>query len=238
MFDPDWNPACDKQAAARIWREGQKKRCYIYRFMSTGTVEEKIIQRQLSKEGLQSIVDDKDQLNEFSTEELKSIFIRRNDTISDTHDTLRCKRCSTVTEINKTSFKSFLNNNQIIECIRFLKCLQTVVMETIKKFDLLIIVMRYMYMHAENSEGQGDAISKDSMSELQLSELEESLQLVCMDELMLLCDEMLELQQLIINSLPSITTTTGNSLIDIYMNISNKYTKTLPEFSKRLREVR
>ena len=55
MFDPDWNPASDKQAAARIWREGQKKRCYIYRFMSTGSVEEKIIQRQLSKEGLQSI---------------------------------------------------------------------------------------------------------------------------------------------------------------------------------------
>ncbi|CAE7540099.1 RAD54 [Symbiodinium microadriaticum] len=62
MFDPDWNPASDKQAAARIWREGQQRRCYIYRFMSTCTVEEKIIQRQLSKEGLQNIVDDKEQV--------------------------------------------------------------------------------------------------------------------------------------------------------------------------------
>jgi SNF2 family DNA or RNA helicase len=62
MFDPDWNPASDKQAAARIWREGQKRRCFIYRLMSTGTVEEKIIQRQLSKEGLQNIVDDADQV--------------------------------------------------------------------------------------------------------------------------------------------------------------------------------
>jgi DNA repair and recombination RAD54-like protein len=60
--DVDWNPASDKQAAGRIWREGQKRRCFIYRFMSTNTVEEKIIQRQLSKEGLQNIVDNRDQV--------------------------------------------------------------------------------------------------------------------------------------------------------------------------------
>ncbi|XP_049935470.1 protein CHROMATIN REMODELING 25-like [Nymphaea colorata] len=29
LFDPDWNPANDKQAAARVWRGGQKKRVYI-----------------------------------------------------------------------------------------------------------------------------------------------------------------------------------------------------------------
>lgn len=29
LFDPDWNPATDKQAAARVWRDGQKKRCYV-----------------------------------------------------------------------------------------------------------------------------------------------------------------------------------------------------------------
>ena len=38
LFDPDWNPASDKQAAARIWREGQKRRCFIYRFMTTGLI--------------------------------------------------------------------------------------------------------------------------------------------------------------------------------------------------------
>ena len=26
MFDPDWNPANDDQAMARVWRDGQKKR--------------------------------------------------------------------------------------------------------------------------------------------------------------------------------------------------------------------
>lgn len=74
LFDPDWNPASDKQAAGRVWREGQKKRCYIYRFMSTGTIEEKIIQRQLFKQGLQEIVDDKEVVNAIPTSELKDLF--------------------------------------------------------------------------------------------------------------------------------------------------------------------
>jgi hypothetical protein len=42
LFDPDWNPANDKQAAGRVWRDGQKKRVFVYRFLSTGTIEEKV----------------------------------------------------------------------------------------------------------------------------------------------------------------------------------------------------
>lgn len=34
MFDPDWNPANDDQAMARVWRDGQKKPCYIYRLLA------------------------------------------------------------------------------------------------------------------------------------------------------------------------------------------------------------
>ncbi len=37
----DWNPATDKQAAARVWRDGQKKQVYVYRFITTGSIEEK-----------------------------------------------------------------------------------------------------------------------------------------------------------------------------------------------------
>ena len=29
MFDPDWNPANDDQAMARVWRDGQKKQVCI-----------------------------------------------------------------------------------------------------------------------------------------------------------------------------------------------------------------
>jgi hypothetical protein len=39
LFDPDWNPANDEQAMARVWRPGQKKLCYLYRVLSTGTLE-------------------------------------------------------------------------------------------------------------------------------------------------------------------------------------------------------
>ena len=98
LFDPDWNPAVDKQAAARCWRDGQKKRCFTYRFLATGTVEEKIFQRQLSKEGLQSVVDDKEQVNNLSTKDLKNLFKLRQGTPSDTHDKLKCERCKIIVD--------------------------------------------------------------------------------------------------------------------------------------------
>ncbi|KAK9808913.1 hypothetical protein WJX72_006358 [[Myrmecia] bisecta] len=97
LFDPDWNPANDKQAAARVWRDGQMKRVYVYRFLTTGTIEEKVYQRQLSKEGLQSVVNKTDEAggaggsNMMSTEELRDLFTLRPDTLSDTFDSM-CSR--------------------------------------------------------------------------------------------------------------------------------------------------
>ena len=69
LFDPgiaissvilivDWNPAADQQALARVWRDGQKKDCFVYRFIATGTIEEKIFQRQSHKQSLSSCVVD------------------------------------------------------------------------------------------------------------------------------------------------------------------------------------
>ncbi|TYK13976.1 protein CHROMATIN REMODELING 25 isoform X1 [Cucumis melo var. makuwa] len=80
LFDPDWNPANDKQAAARVWRDGQKKRVFIYRFLSTGTIEEKVYQRQMSKEGLQKVIQQEStnnlttQVNFLSSEDLRDLF--------------------------------------------------------------------------------------------------------------------------------------------------------------------
>jgi len=64
--------------------------------LATGTVEEKIFQRQLSKEGLQSVVDDKEQVNALSTKDLRNLFKLRAGTPSDTHDKLRCQRCKII----------------------------------------------------------------------------------------------------------------------------------------------
>ncbi|NWR06804.1 RAD54 protein, partial [Paradoxornis webbianus] len=95
MFDPDWNPANDEQAMARVWRDGQKKMCYIYRLLSTGTIEEKIFQRQTHKKALSSCVVDEEQDVErhFSLGELKELFTLNERTTSDTHDKIKCPRC-------------------------------------------------------------------------------------------------------------------------------------------------
>lgn len=95
LIDPDWNPASDQQALARIWRDGQKKDCFIYRFISTGTIEEKIFQRQSMKLSLSScVVDEKEDVERlFSADNLRQLFEFQPNTNCDTHDTYNCKRC-------------------------------------------------------------------------------------------------------------------------------------------------
>ncbi|KAL5788356.1 hypothetical protein ACOSP7_005305 [Xanthoceras sorbifolium] len=99
LFDPDWNPANDKQAAARVWRDGQKKRVYIYRFLSTGTIEEKVYQRQMSKEGLQKVIQQEQtdsystQGNFLSAEDLRDLFTFHENVRSEIHENMDCTRC-------------------------------------------------------------------------------------------------------------------------------------------------
>ncbi|KKZ66199.1 DNA repair protein rhp54 [[Emmonsia] crescens] len=95
LFDPDWNPAADQQALARVWRDGQKKDCFVYRFIATGTIEEKIFQRQSHKQSLSSCVVDsaEDVERHFSRDSLRELFQFKPGTSSDTHDTFKCKRC-------------------------------------------------------------------------------------------------------------------------------------------------
>jgi SNF2 family DNA or RNA helicase len=40
---------------ARVWREGQTKRVWIYRMLTTGSLEEKVYQRQLMKQALSKV---------------------------------------------------------------------------------------------------------------------------------------------------------------------------------------
>ena len=103
MFDPDWNPANDDQAMARVWRDGQKKRCFIYRMVAAGTIEEKMLQRQLHKKALSGVVVDEystEDSRRFSVSELRELFAYK-ESKSVIHDSLNCKRCVNGIEIKK-----------------------------------------------------------------------------------------------------------------------------------------
>ncbi|CAO3626649.1 unnamed protein product [Cunninghamella blakesleeana] len=95
LFDPDWNPAADQQALARVWRDGQRKDCFIYRFIGAGTIEEKIFQRQSHKQSLSNCVVDEatDTERHFSLENMRQLFQLNNTSDCETHDTFKCKRC-------------------------------------------------------------------------------------------------------------------------------------------------
>jgi hypothetical protein len=75
MFDADFNPATDQQAMARVYRPGQTKPCFVYRFFTAGTVEEVIYQRQQQKGNLATMtVDGASSQAGFTKEELKDCF--------------------------------------------------------------------------------------------------------------------------------------------------------------------
>lgn len=92
LFDVDWNPATDIQAMARIHRDGQKRHCRIYRVVLTGSLEEKIWQRQVTKIGLaDSVMEHKDSVAQFSAAELRDLFRLDEESTCQTHDLMGCE---------------------------------------------------------------------------------------------------------------------------------------------------
>lgn len=91
LFDSDWNPATDLQAMARVHRDGQKSHVHIYRMITTGCIDEKIYQRQITKQGLaDSVMDQKAGGSNFTSAELKDLFRLDTETVCNTHDLLGC----------------------------------------------------------------------------------------------------------------------------------------------------
>lgn len=75
LFDPDWNPTTDIQARERAWRIGQLKSVTIYRLITSGTIEEKIYQRQIYKQFLSNkILKDPKQKRLFHSRILRDLF--------------------------------------------------------------------------------------------------------------------------------------------------------------------
>lgn len=113
LFDNDWNPSVDLQAMSRIHRDGQSKHCYIYRLVTTGCIDEKILQRQLMKHSLsQKFLDDSGIANGhadddlFTREDLRDLFTISRKTLSNTHDLIcSCKGLGKEITINNSGTK-------------------------------------------------------------------------------------------------------------------------------------
>jgi SNF2 family DNA or RNA helicase len=76
-FDPWWNPAVENQATDRAYRIGQEKPVFVYKLMTVGTVEEKIMAMQQRKSNLLSGIfkpNEKEGDTVFSSEDLEALF--------------------------------------------------------------------------------------------------------------------------------------------------------------------
>ncbi len=71
LLDPWWNPAVEQQAISRAHRIGQQNPVIAYKFIASGTVEEKILHLQQRKSQLAgNIIDTDDPFRIFSEEEM------------------------------------------------------------------------------------------------------------------------------------------------------------------------
>ncbi|MDR9857031.1 DEAD/DEAH box helicase [Paenibacillus sp. VCA1] len=80
-FDRWWNPAVENQATDRAYRMGQTKDVQVHKFISIGTLEERIDEMLESKQQLSDNVISSTEgwITELSTEALKELFTLRSD---------------------------------------------------------------------------------------------------------------------------------------------------------------
>ena len=75
ILDPWWNPAAEMQALNRAHRIGQEKNVFVYRFITTHTIEEKIQHLQQRKQKLaEAFVSSNNPLRGLTRKEVVELF--------------------------------------------------------------------------------------------------------------------------------------------------------------------
>eukprot|EP00924_Labyrinthula_sp_SR-Ha-C_P000515 augustus_masked-scaffold_27-processed-gene-1.2-mRNA-1 protein AED:0.03 eAED:0.03 QI:0/-1/0/1/-1/1/1/0/1102 len=124
LYDSDWNPQADLQAQDRAHRIGQKKEVTVFRFITEGTVEEKIVERAEKKLYLDAVVVQQGRLQQanqkLNKEELMTmvkfgadaIFKSEGATITDEDIDVILSKGENRTEKDKENFEKFQTDVQ------------------------------------------------------------------------------------------------------------------------------